>query len=171
MRVGSKPTSAVPAVLAAILMTGTTLAAQAPPRQPVISMSATAPLTVVAGKAADTKLAFHILPGFHVNSARPRSSLLIATGLQFTPPASVSLSKITYPPGKDFTFEFAPKDPVNVYSGDFDVNVQVRTANSLTPGTYQVPGELKYQACDEQGCYPPKKLPVAVELHVASAGR
>jgi hypothetical protein len=159
------------AVLAASLLTAATLFAQAPPRQPVVSMSTVAPLTVVAGKLVDAKLAFHILPGFHVNSNRPRSSLLIATGLQFTPPASVSLGKITYPPGKDFTFEFAPKDPVNVYSGDFNVDVQLRPAQTLAAGTYQVPGELKYQACDEQGCYPPKKLPVTVELHVASSGR
>jgi hypothetical protein len=35
-------------------------------------------------------------------------------------------------------------------------------------GTYTVHGELKYQACDNNACYPPKKLPFTFNVKVGS---
>ena len=39
----------------------------------------------------------------------------------------------------------------------------VRTA---VPGTYRVHGELRYQACNDRACFPPKTLPVAFDVKV-----
>jgi hypothetical protein len=33
-------------------------------------------------------------------------------------------------------------------------------------GKYAVHGELKYQACDNAACYPPKKIPVDFQVKV-----
>jgi len=40
------------------------------------------------------------------------------------------------------------------------VDVLVRPLHSVTTGKYVVRGTLKYQACDNSACYPPKQLPV-----------
>jgi hypothetical protein len=45
----------------------------------------------------------------------------------------------------------------------------VRPLASVLPGKYVFRGELKYQACDNAACYPPKKLPVQFEVKVVKS--
>jgi hypothetical protein len=39
----------------------------------------------------------------------------------------------------------------------------------VTTGKYVVRGTLKYQACDNSACYPPKQLPVSFDVKIAKA--
>ena len=81
-------------------------------------------------------------------------------------PTDVALTKTSYPAGKDMTFPFAPDEPLNVYTGDFTISMMVRPLHTVQPGKYAVHGDLKYQACDNAACYPPKHLPVEFEVKV-----
>ena len=81
-------------------------------------------------------------------------------------PTDIVLGKIQYPEGKDLTFPFSPDEKLNVYSGDFTVTMNVRPLHTVQPGKYAIHGELKYQACDNAACYPPKKLPVNFDVKV-----
>ena len=65
------------------------------------------------------------------------------------------------------SFAFAPDEKLNVYTGDFTVNVVVHPLRSVEPGKYIVRGTLKYQACDKGACYPPKNLPVSFDVKIA----
>jgi hypothetical protein len=56
-----------------------------------------------------------------------------------------------------------------VYTGDFTVDVVVRPLHSVPKGKYTIRGTLKYQACDNAACYPPKQLPVSFEIKVSKA--
>ncbi len=47
--------------------------------------------------------------------------------------------------------------------------VSVRPLASVLPGKYVLRGNLKYQACDNAACYPPKQLPVQFEVKVVKA--
>jgi hypothetical protein len=76
------------------------------------------------------------------------------------------LGGVTYPEGEQMSFAFAPEEKLSVYSGDFSLSVMVRPLASVLPGKYAFRGELKYQACDNAACYPPKKLPVQFEVKV-----
>jgi hypothetical protein len=67
------------------------------------------------------------------------------------------------------SFAFAPDEKLNVYTGDFTVDVLVRPLASVQPGKYIVRGTLKYQACDNSACYPPKQLPVSFDVKIAKA--
>jgi len=49
---------------------------------------------------------------------------------------------------------------MQVITGEFPVVVEVRPLAEVIPAKYMIRGELKYQACDNAACYPPKKLPV-----------
>jgi len=73
---------------------------------------------------------------------------------------------VKYPAGKDETFPFSPDEKLNVYSGDFSINAQVKVAAGATAGTYPVKGELRFQACDRSACYPPRSLPVQFQVTV-----
>ncbi len=53
-----------------------------------------------------------------------------------------------------------------MYSGDFTIAVGVHPLHSVVPGKYVMHGVLRYQACDNAACYPPKTLPVSFEVKV-----
>jgi hypothetical protein len=47
-----------------------------------------------------------------------------------------------------------------VYAGDFTVKLPVVAA----AGDHTINGTLRYQACDNAACYPPKTLPLQVTI-------
>jgi Disulphide bond corrector protein DsbC len=135
-------------------------------KSPSVTMSPVAIQTVTRGKPGTVELRFRVSPGFHINSNTPKQDYLIATDLKLDPPTDIIVGKVTYPPGVDTSLPFAPDDKLSVYTGQFDVLVTVRPLVSVLPGKYAFRGTLKYQACDNAACYPPKKLPVEFEVKV-----
>lgn len=125
--------------------------------------------SVPAGKPGTVELHFRVPRGYHINSNMPKSEFLIPTVLKLDAPTDIVVGKISYPPGRDMAFPFSPNEKLNVYTGDFAVDVVVRPLHNVIPGKYMFRGELKYQACDNAACYPPKKLPVQFEIKVAKA--
>jgi hypothetical protein len=101
-----------------------------------------------------------------VNSNLPKSEFLIPTVLKLSAPTDIVIGRVTYPAGSEMSFAFAPEDKLSVYSGEFPVVVEVRPLAEVIPAKYMIRGELKYQACDNAACYPPKKLPVQFEVKV-----
>jgi hypothetical protein len=129
------------------------------PNQPkAYVIYAAEPQTVAAGKHAAVELRFHMLPGFHVNSHTPRSELLIATALTLQSATGVQTGTLEYPAGQPYSFSFDPSDKLDVYAGDFTIKLPV----VATAGQHIVDGSLKYQACDNASCYPPRTIPVKI---------
>jgi hypothetical protein len=135
-------------------------------KAPSVTLAPIAPVDVTRGQAGEVSLAFRVASGFHINSNTPKSEFLIPTSLRVDAPTDIAITKLTYPAGKDMSFPFAPDEPLNVYSGDFTVTLKVRPLHTVMPGKYAIHGELKYQACDNAACYPPKKLPVDFQVKV-----
>jgi hypothetical protein len=128
---------------------------------------APAPITTVTrGQSNPVHLRFRVGSGFHVNSNHPKSEFLIPTALKVEAPTDIVIGRVSYPPGTDMSFAFAPEDKLSVFTGEFPVVVEVRPLASVVPAKYMIRGELKYQACDNAACYPPKKLPVQFEVQV-----
>ena len=137
-----------------------------PPR---VTAAAVAPVTVTAGKESRVEMQFTVGRGYHVNSNKPKSELLIPTKVSLNPPTDILISSITYPEGKDLSFPFAPDEKLNVYTGNITVSALVRADKTTPPGRYRVHGQLKYQACDDRACYPPAQVPVAFDVKVLKA--
>ncbi len=125
--------------------------------------------SVTRGKAQAIELDFRVKPGYHVNSNQPHSEFLIPTTLKLDPPTDMLIAKITYPAGEDRSFPFDPGSKLNVYTGDFVLRPVVRPLATVRPGPYKIRGELRYQACDDRACYPPKTMPVSFEVQVKKA--
>lgn len=136
---------------------------------PALKVSPVPVVSVVQGKSATVPLSFHVPNGYHINSNKPKSEFLIPTVLKVEATTDIVIGKTTYPDGHDMSFAFAPDEKLNVYTGDFNVDVLVRPLHSAQPGKYIVRGTLKYQACDNKACYPPKKLPVSFDVKIAKA--
>lgn len=113
---------------------------------------------LTAGKNSALVLRFQVNEGFHVNSHTPKSELLIPTNLTFQPSVGVKASAAEYPAGTSYSFSFEPNEKLDVYTGTFTVKVPV----VAEAGSHTLNGTLRYQACDNAACYPPKSLPVQV---------
>jgi hypothetical protein len=125
--------------------------------------------SVTRGKPGTVELQFRVSSGFHINSNTPKQDYLIPTDLKLDAPTDIIVGRVTYPPGVDMSLPFAPDDKLNVYTGPFNLDVTVRPLVSVPAGKYSFRGTLKYQACDNAACYPPKKLPVDFEVKVLKA--
>ena len=113
---------------------------------------------VPAGRPGVLELRFQVVDGFHVNSHRPKSELLIPTNLSMEPAAGVKAAALEYPAGTPYSFSFNPGEKLDVYSGAFTVRLPVVAG----AGAHMLNGTLHYQACDHAACYPPKNLAVQV---------
>jgi len=147
------------------------LAAQDLPGRKVPSVTLLPPgvATVIRGRATGVELRFHVGSGFHINSNTPSAEYLIPTTLKLDVPTDIVVGKVTYPVGQQMSFAFAPDEKLSVYSGEFDLSVQVRPLSNVLPSKYEIRGQLRYQACDNAACYPPKQLPVDFEVKVVKA--
>lgn len=136
---------------------------------PTVSVAPPERVTLVKGRAGRVTLQFRVAPGFHINSNTPKSEYLIPTALKVEPAGKITVAKIVYPEGADMSFAFAPEEKINVYTGDFAVEMTLKATSTAAPGSYKLHGLLRYQACDNAACYPPKKLPIEVDVLVGSS--
>ena len=151
--------------LICFLALATAAFAQKPPN-PSVTIQPIAPVTAMRTQQTKVELNFRVSPGFHVNSNTPKSEFLIPTALKMDLPTDIVLGKIGYPQGQDLTFPFSPDESLSVYTGDFTVTLEVHPLKSVVPGKYVMHGVLRYQACDNAQCFPPKALPVSFDVKV-----
>ena len=135
-------------------------------KAPSVSFAPVALVTAPRATQTMVDLNFRVASGFHINSNLPKSEFLIPTALKMDLPTDIILGKIDYPEGKDLSFPFSPDEKLSVYSGEFTVTVAVHPLHAVVPGKYVMHGVLRYQACDNAQCFPPKALPVSFEVKV-----
>jgi Thiol:disulfide interchange protein DsbD, N-terminal len=156
-------------VLLTAMLSGLAVAQGRPNRAPTVELAPTLVNSIPQGTADTVELDFRVSPGFHVNSNKPKSELLIPTVLKLNPPTDIVIGRVSYPLGQEVSFPFAPDEKLSVYSATFTVKVVVRPLASVIPGKYIVRGQLKYQACDNAACYPPRLLPLDFEVRIVKS--
>jgi hypothetical protein len=119
-------------------------------------------LEVNAGAPQDIELRFRVDSGFHINSHTPKDELLIATALKLDEAAGFKVLKADYPAGSSFHLGGAGEagETLDVYQGEFRVHLRVVAPK----GASVLSGTLRYQACDNAACFPPRTLPVKIAV-------
>ena len=144
-----------------------------PAKREYVRFEPRAKISVRPGQPAPITFTFHIQPGYHINSHQPSMPELIPTQLHFSFPSSdIAIGKVQYPAGTLMNFPFDPSTKLSVYSGDVVIKALVAPTAKAALGSFTVHGELAYQACDNNSCYPPKKLPIefAVDITKGTSG-
>jgi hypothetical protein len=121
-------------------------------------------IEVEAGKPQVVELRFRVEQGFHINSHTPKDELLIPTVLKLDAASGVKIVSEDYQKGLAFRLSVGSAagsgELLDVYQGEFRVRLRVvapKGASTLT-------GLLRYQACDNAACFPPKTLPVTIAV-------
>jgi len=117
-------------------------------------------VTVSSDKLTTVALHFRIAPGLHINSHAPKDEFLISTTLSIPEGMGVRLDGTTYPDGVEMTLPLDPGTKLRVYSGDFVLQARV----VASAGNHLVEAKLRYQACDNHACMPPKTILVPIDV-------
>lgn len=157
--------SSIARVVAAIFFASAFLfASDSKPAQ--VTVEPVAPVSAVNGKPAKAEIHLKIGSGFHINSNKPTSDLLIPTAVEFAPDARIKIGKVEYPAGQDFKIPIAPDEKLSVYAGDVKIIAPLIVARTTPPGVYTLKATLTYQACSDNACFPPKKIALDVPVNV-----
>lgn len=124
------------------------------------------PPAAVSGKPGDkveVSIPFKVLEGFHINSNKPTFKYMIATQMEWAGSELKHLDD-AFPPAQMRAFSFS-KERLAVYEGTQTVKARF-TIPASASGKLTADGKLRYQACDQQTCYPPNSIDVKVTVEV-----
>ncbi|MCU1325684.1 MAG: hypothetical protein JWN34_1054 [Bryobacterales bacterium] len=102
--------------------------------------------------------------GYHANTNKPTEAYLIPMTLKWTP-GPLEMTAVEYPKGTLEKYSFSDK-PLSVVTGEFSIATKFKVAASTGSGPAAQNGILRYQACDNKSCYPPKNVPVSFTVSV-----
>ena len=120
--------------------------------------------TVARGASAKGSVVLSIPGGLHVNSSRPNSQYAIATNVRVSG-QGLKTSTIRYPAGRNRKFSFSENE-INVYEGRTVFPFSVTVPANFGGDSIKVRAVVKYQACTEEVCYPPKTKEVTFTAKV-----
>ena len=143
----------------AILALSPSLLAQ----KPDVKVRLVPPASAVAGGKTTVIVEMTLGPKWHVNSHTPAEDFLIPTDLTLKASAG-KLSPIRYPKHVEKKFAFSDK-PLRVYEGTVRFETDLDLAAGAN-GTVSLSGTLGYQACNEEQCFMPEKVPLEAKLAV-----
>jgi thiol:disulfide interchange protein DsbD len=139
-----------------------------PPAAKVLQPQAYVSLQPVPrGRAFEIAVVAKVSPGFHINAHMPSEDYLIPTKVTAELPPGVLLVETTYPRGVMRAFRFS-KTPLRVYEGSFTVRMKFRAGDAAPLGPQKLALTVGYQACNQDACLPPTKLPVTADLEIAA---
>ena len=118
---------------------------------------------LTVGKPQAVDLHFRIRDGLHINSHKPLDKSLIRTELIVEEPPGIDVETVTFPAGEAYATKAFPGHPLSVYTGELVLHARIVGRKR---GEHMMPAALRYQACDADMCFPPKKADVALDLIV-----
>jgi hypothetical protein len=120
------------------------------------------PLVIKHGASTNQDIKVTVVPGFHVNSDKPKDEFLIPLKLTWTGP--LEAKTIAYPKAEEMK---VGSQFLVVLTGSFVIHTNFQAPASLAAGSTSMTGKLRYQACNNEMCFRPSsvdvKLPVVVE--------
>jgi hypothetical protein len=120
--------------------------------------------TVRRGGSAKGTIVLTIPSDLHVNSNTPDSKYAIPTSVRLTT-TGVRVSAVTYPKGKTKKFSFS-ETPINVYEGKVEFGFNVSVPASFKGDSIEIKANVRYQACNDEVCFPPRTREVVMTARV-----
>ena len=115
-------------------------------------------------ETATAKVHLQLKQGYHVNSNQPADEYLIPLRLTWSA-EPLKTEGIVYPKPALEKYAFSEK-PLSVYTSDFDVVTKFKVPANATSGPAMATGKLRYQACNDRMCLPPKTIDITMTIEI-----
>ncbi len=120
--------------------------------------------TISRGGSARGTIVLSVPGGLHVNSNRPGNAYQIPTTIRITA-VGAKAGAVSYPRGKNRSFSFSD-GTINVYEGRTAFNFNVTVPKKFKGNVVRIRAVVKYQACTDEVCYPPKSKEITLTATV-----
>ncbi len=136
---------------------------------PVVRVLPPEALSVPLGASVDAEIRITVSEGFHVLANPAGYESLIPLTLKFESGGDLEVTEIRYPPGEPHRLRGLDEDLL-VYGEALAVAVSVRASATSHEGAVAVPGQFRYQACDDHRCLFPATLTFDLKARVVPNG-
>jgi len=154
-------------LLAVFLLVPATLYSAPPPQSSadVQVNGVVMPDKVKKGRVVRASVTMDIPSGLHVQSSKPLDKFLVATKLDVETPSGLKVGPISYPRALMRKLKFS-KSSVAVYEGQAVIRFNVTVPANYSGGSGDIKGKLRFQACNDDSCFPPVTREVKMWLNV-----
>jgi len=136
-------------------------AAEPSAHEPVTAAMKADPAPVKAGNTFQLLVRIRIADGHHIYGANPKSKTFTGTSVSLELPDGIeSVADWTAP-----TPSVAP-DGEPVYTNSVTFSRTLKLNGAAASGALSLKGELRFQVCDDQLCWPPKTIAIASTVTV-----
>ena len=161
----SKPVRAL-LIFIALLLPTTLYSNPLPQSSADVNVSGSlAPDKIKKGRVVRATVVMDIPSGLHVQSSKPLDKYLIATKLDVESPSGMKVGPVTYPRAVMRKLKFS-KGAVAVYEGRAMIRFNVTVPPSYSGSSGEIKGKLRFQACNDESCFPPVTREVKMWLNV-----
>ena len=149
-----------------LLLPATLYSKPAPQSSSDVNVSGSiAPDKTKKGRSVRATVVMEIPAGLHVQSSKPLDKFLVATKLDVETPSGMSVGPISYPRPLMRKLKFS-KGNVAVYEGKAMIRFNVTVPANYSGGSGEIKGKLRFQACNDESCFPPVTREVKMWLNV-----
>lgn len=106
---------------------------------------------------------------WHINANPAEPDYMVPTTVTLKSKLGTKLTKVRYPAGEKFEMADSIESQL-VYTGSANLMGVLEVPTSAAGQREELTFEIKYQACDDKKCLPPKTLTVKVPVDVAAEG-
>ena len=124
-----------------------------------------APDKIKKGRIVRATIVMDIPGGLHVQSNRPLDKYLVATKLDVETPSGMQAGPVSYPRPVMRNLKFS-KGAVAVFEGRATMRFNVTVPANYNGGSGEIKGKLRFQACNDESCFPPVTREVKMWLNV-----
>jgi thiol:disulfide interchange protein DsbD len=124
-----------------------------------------APDKIKKGRTVKAMVVMEIPGGLHVQSNKPLDKFLVATKLDVETPSGMTVGPIAYPRALMRSLKFS-KGQVAVFEGRTMIRFPVTVPANYSGGSGEIKGKLRFQACNDESCFPPVTREVKMWLNV-----
>ena len=129
-----------------------------------LSVDPPAKLSIKRGETVMFRLPVKMAAGYHVNSNTPAEAYLIPLRLTWDA-QPLQAANIAFPKPVMEKYAFSEK-PLSVFTSDFAIETSFTAPASAQPGLAMALGKLRYQACTDKLCLPPKTIEVRLPVEI-----
>jgi uncharacterized protein len=134
---------------------------------PKVSVQVPEAVRLADGDAFEARISVAVAEGYHLQANPASEQFLVPTRLDLKNSGGVTVSRITYPPGKPYRLSGADKG-LKTYDGNFEIGVLLKASNGARLGKHILQGSLHYQACDSSACLFPTSVPLTLTVNVVA---
>lgn len=122
-------------------------------------------LTMKKGTKYELPLVFEIKPGFHIMADTGLADNWVYTQVTLQSGKGYLTDAPQFPAPEDLFLQ-DDTQPLSIFEDELEVKIPILPSPQAEMGTYNLQGQLLYQACTEQKCFFPRALDFEVPIEL-----